>query len=114
MNRLLICAGAAIAMLAASPALAMTSTASKGGDAEAQRDRVNHQGDYDYAASARAAETWGEEAAALAPQSPPDQALNPYGPRVIASPPVPDTPANRSRYGQPLSRSGRLTAPIGD
>jgi hypothetical protein len=28
--------------------------------------------------------------------------------------PVPDTPANRAAYGQPMSRTGRLTRPIGD
>ncbi|HTX50172.1 MAG TPA: hypothetical protein VME40_12385 [Caulobacteraceae bacterium] len=33
---------------------------------------------------------------------------------LVASPPVPDTPANRAKYGQPLSRAGRRTAPIGD
>jgi hypothetical protein len=33
---------------------------------------------------------------------------------VIASAPVPDTPANRARYGQPLSRAGKMTAPRGN
>jgi hypothetical protein len=33
---------------------------------------------------------------------------------VIASAPVPDTPANRARYGQPLSNGGRRTAASGN
>ncbi len=70
--------------------------------------------EYNKAASARAAENLGQDASALAPQVPPDQALTPQGPTVIASQPVPDTPQNRAKYGQPMSRSGRLTKPIGD
>ena len=34
--------------------------------------------------------------------------------QVIASAPVPDTPANRARYGQPLSHAGKMTAPRGN
>lgn len=33
---------------------------------------------------------------------------------LIASPPVPDTPQNRARYGQPLSNAGRRTPPAGN
>jgi hypothetical protein len=33
---------------------------------------------------------------------------------IVASPPVPDTVANREKYGQPLSRAGRRTAPAGN
>ena len=33
---------------------------------------------------------------------------------VIASAPVPDTPANRARYGQPLSNGGRRTGAAGN
>jgi hypothetical protein len=36
------------------------------------------------------------------------------GVQVIASQPVPDTPANRAAYGQPLSRAGKRTAPKGN
>jgi len=36
------------------------------------------------------------------------------GTQVIASQPVPDTPANRAAYGQPMSRAGKHTAPTGD
>jgi hypothetical protein len=33
---------------------------------------------------------------------------------VISSQPVPDTKANRAKYGQPLSRAGKRTKPIGN
>jgi hypothetical protein len=33
---------------------------------------------------------------------------------ITASAPVPDTRANRARYGGPMSRAGRATAPIGN
>jgi len=33
---------------------------------------------------------------------------------IIASPPVPDTPENRAKYGQPLSNAGRRTQPAGN
>jgi hypothetical protein len=33
---------------------------------------------------------------------------------VISSPPVPDTPENRAKYGQPLSNAGRHTQPAGN
>jgi hypothetical protein len=69
---------------------------------------------YDKAGSAKAAENLGQDAAALAPQVPADQAVNPQGPTKIASAPVPDTKANRAKYGGPMSRAGRATKPIGD
>jgi hypothetical protein len=36
------------------------------------------------------------------------------GNQVIASQPVPDTPANRAAYGAPLSHAGKHTAPKGN
>jgi hypothetical protein len=33
---------------------------------------------------------------------------------VIASAPVPDTPANRARYGGPMSNGGQRTAAVGN
>jgi hypothetical protein len=33
---------------------------------------------------------------------------------TVASQPVPDTPANRKAFGQPLSRAGKRTAPKGN
>jgi len=54
-----------------------------------------------------------------APQSsptPPDQAsgLTAGDATVVSNGPVPDTRANRARYGEPMSQSGRLTQPAGD
>jgi len=39
---------------------------------------------------------------------------SPTGAQVIANAPIPDTPENRARYGQPLSRAGKQTAPAGN
>jgi hypothetical protein len=36
------------------------------------------------------------------------------GMQIVASAPVPDTPANRAKYGKPMSRAGRLTKPVGN
>ena len=36
------------------------------------------------------------------------------GVQVIASQPVPDTPANRQAYGKPLSMTGKRTPPVGN
>jgi hypothetical protein len=33
---------------------------------------------------------------------------------LITNGPVPDTPANRARYGQPMSHAGKATAPKGN
>ena len=83
MSRLILLAGAA-ATLMAFPAFA---------------------NDYNQAGSARAAQDFGQDAAAV---------QTAQGPNVVASPPVPDTPENRARYGGPMSRAGRHTAAIGD
>lgn len=34
--------------------------------------------------------------------------------RTVTNGPVPDTPENRAKYGQPLSRAGKLTTPAGN
>ena len=36
------------------------------------------------------------------------------GVQVIASQPVPDTPENRAKYGQPMSHAGKHTRPAGN
>lgn len=36
------------------------------------------------------------------------------GTDLISNGPVPDTPANRAKYGQPLSHAGRMTKPAGN
>jgi hypothetical protein len=40
--------------------------------------------------------------------------MNASGVQVIASQPVPDTPANRAAFGQPLSHAGKHTKPAGN
>jgi hypothetical protein len=40
--------------------------------------------------------------------------IGPNGVEVVASPPVPDTPANRAAFGQPLSHAGKETKPVGN
>ena len=34
--------------------------------------------------------------------------------RVVTNGPIPDTPENRARYGGPMSRAGKNTAPVGN
>jgi len=41
-------------------------------------------------------------------------AAGPGGTQVTANAPIPDTPENRAKYGQPLSRAGKRTAAAGD
>ncbi len=36
------------------------------------------------------------------------------GAQVVSNGPVPDTPANRAKYGRPMSRAGRHTQPAGN
>lgn len=47
---------------------------------------------------------------------PADQAykLLPSDPGVVTNGPIPDTPSNRARYGEPLSHAGRVSAPDGN
>lgn len=40
--------------------------------------------------------------------------LTPNDPHVVTNGPVPDTPANRRLYGEPMSATGRATTPSGD
>lgn len=37
-----------------------------------------------------------------------------YTAQTVTNGPVPDTPANRARYGQPMSNAGKRTAPAGN
>ena len=48
--------------------------------------------------------------------TPSDQAyhLKAGDPNVVSNPPVADTPENRAAYGQPMSRTGKSTKPIGN
>jgi len=73
-----------------------------------------YAGDFNAKESAWAAQNWAIQASALAPEVSNRAAENPQGPTVIASRPVPDTASNRARFGEPASRAGKATAPIGD
>jgi hypothetical protein len=70
--------------------------------------------DYNAKASAHAAADLAKDASAIAPQVSQSAAVSPTGPTVIASAVIPDTPANRARYGKPMSAAGRRTWAIGD
>jgi hypothetical protein len=54
------------------------------------------------------------QSAAVVPSSAPVSTFSSDTTQVIASAPVPDTPANRAAYGQPLSNGGRRTAASGN
>jgi hypothetical protein len=51
-----------------------------------------------------------------ASQLPPDQAtaLAKGDNTLVTNGPVPDTPANRAKYGRPMSHAGKKTAPAGN
>ena len=40
--------------------------------------------------------------------------LLPTDPGVVTNGPVPDTPANRAKYGQPMSKAGQAAKPAGN
>ena len=53
------------------------------------------------------------------PQSSPTPAnlaytILPSDPNLITNGPIPDTAANRAKYGEPLSHAGRMSRPAGD
>lgn len=59
----------------------------------------------------------GSDAAKVAPAAgPPTERTSAAsaGTDVVSNGPVPDTPQNRAKYGQPLSNAGRLTKPAGN
>jgi hypothetical protein len=52
---------------------------------------------------------------AAAPASPEQQSALASGDNTtVTNGPVPDTPANRAKYGGPMSRTGKKTAPKGN
>jgi hypothetical protein len=42
------------------------------------------------------------------------QALQQGDNTLVTNGPVPDTPANRAKYGRPMSNAGKKTAPVGN
>jgi hypothetical protein len=71
------------------------------------------------APTATAADSAGVNTGAIVYQSSPTPADQAYtlkagDPTVVSNAPVPDTKANRARYGRPLSMTGQRTAPAGN
>lgn len=68
--------------------------------------------------TAASASSYGANTAASVPadQLPPGQAaaLAAGDNHLLTNGPVPDTPANRAKYGGPMSHAGRRTAPAGN
>lgn len=74
-------------------------------------------GSGDATAPSASANRSGADAANVAPAAgaPAErQSTDAAGIDVISNGPVPDTPDNRAKYGQPLSHAGRLTKPAGN
>ena len=112
--------------LAAAPTLALADPAPNSGpnDASAPPTDVSTAASADQNATPTSA-SFRDTSAPLgstanpAPQTSPTQAddawrLKAGDPSVISNAPVPDTDANRGRFGQPMSHAGRATAPAGD
>jgi hypothetical protein len=69
------------------------------------------------AANAPTATSQGADAASVAPAAgaPTERAPSASaGADVVSNGPVPDTRANRAKYGSPLSNAGRMTKPAGN
>jgi hypothetical protein len=123
MSRLLLMAGAALA-LSAGAAIAQdydndASTAagisSDAGEAVHHAARRDHGYRHVYRGPLAAGE-YGRDVVYESSPTPPADAwrLTPNDPYVVTNGPVPDTPANRSRYGAPMSHAGKVTPPVGD
>lgn len=111
-------AAAALALLAA-PAFAQTAqTQSDQGGAVNDQNSMNSDPSMAPAAAPSATAN-GADTGAIVYQSSPTPADQAYSlkagdPTVVSNAPVPDTKANRARYGRPLSMTGRKTAPAGN
>jgi len=108
-------AATALALLAA-PAFAQTAPANGQG---AVNDPNSMNADQSMAPAAPSATANGADTGAIVYQSSPTPADQAYAlkagdPTVVSNAPVPDTKANRARYGRPLSMTGRKTAPAGN
>lgn len=110
MTPIRIAAAAAVLALFAAPAMAQPTQPSMQDPATAPVTN-----DQPLAPAATAA---GQNASVIVQSSPtpPDQAyaLKAGDPSVVSNAPVADTPANRARYGGPMSRTGRRTTPAGN
>ncbi|MGA0600789.1 hypothetical protein ACO2Q3_08800 [Caulobacter sp. KR2-114] len=113
-------ATAALTLLAA-PAFAQSATPGDqaGPSQAAPADQGSMTSDPSMAPAAPAATSAGVNTGAIVYQSSPTPADQAYAlkagdPTVVSNAPVPDTRANRARYGRPLSMTGRKTAPAGN
>ena len=124
MTRLLLVAGAALA-LSAGAAIAQDhdtggSPAADGvahDTGAAAHHAVRHDRDDGHVyRGPLAAGQYGRDVVYESSPTPPGEAwrLTPSDPYVVTNGPVPDTPANRSRYGAPMSHAGKMTPPVGD
>ena len=109
--------GAALAVGMAAPAMAQSDT-----DHAAPPTAQGASSDVAYTGSAPLKDYHGQftpdgrPVINISSPTPPSQAyrLLPTDPYVITNGPVPDTKANRQRFGAPLSHAGKLTRPAGD
>ncbi len=128
----LLSAAAVLALLSAAPAFAQTAPAAQGIPASQPNDAnvlstpspadnnpraagVGEAGDAvnplatSSTANPPAAPSATEAGSPVAAQVPADDSS-----QLVANAPVPDTPANRARFGGPMSRAGRATSASGD
>jgi len=119
MNRFTTAAAAAALALMAAPALAQSNSAPSQTGQGAVNDPNTMNADQSAAPAAPSAAAAGVNTGAIVYQSSPTPADQAYtlkagDPTVVSNAPVPDTKANRARYGRPLSMSGQKTAPAGN
>jgi hypothetical protein len=114
-------AGPALAQPGASPSSDMTSPTSSRAPVNPPAPGAPSASDAAVAASAVARDPGAPlgSAANPIPQNSPTHANEAYAlvagdPTVISNGPVPDTEANRAKYGQPLSATGRASRPAGN
>ncbi len=110
-----VAATAALALLAAPAAFAQSSGAPTDPHAQA----APMQGSMGDQSAAPSATSSGVNASAIVYQSSPTPADQAYtlkagDPTVVSNAPIPDTRANRQRFGRPMSMTGRKTAPAGN
>jgi hypothetical protein len=115
-TRLLSIAAAAAAILSL-PALAIGATAYQaaspdGGTAQAtDQSTVSSPAPAAPNASVNASATVLDNSQVAPDQA---QALKTGDNTLVTNGPVPDTPANRAKYGRPMSNAGKRTAPVGN
>ncbi|HEX7758654.1 MAG TPA: hypothetical protein VF459_04080 [Caulobacteraceae bacterium] len=115
MFRFQTAAAAAVLTLLTAPAAFAQAASMPGSQAPTHRSTANQNA----MPAATSAESAGTNASAVIYESSPTPASQAYAlkagdPTVVSNAPIPDTRANRARFGQPLSRGGQRTAPAGN